>query len=274
MPRTRKWQQVVALIEGGAGTWQVATYVYCADQAVTRGGSDVEGAGENWRRKLYFRIPVRNPDLWNGPAVLGLLQETLSFVSEDEYYLEFEGLKDGPTLQQYLKFSEDASALVPREEVVLFSGGVDSLGGAVDEAVVHGRKVATLIRHRNSQMRDPRREACSLNECIDDGEGGTVERVQTIAAEEADRRLGRQARSDQETVELALDVEEVLNRLPDNLRGLCELLKTGSIADAARAMGVPRMTLNDHVKKLREFFEAAGLRDYLAGRPSSGECAG
>ena len=141
-------------------------------------------------------------------------------------------------------------------------------------ARVIDRKVAKLIRHRNSQMRDPRREECSLNECIDDGEGGSVERIQTIAAAEADRRLGRQERSDQETAELALDVEEVLKRLPDNLRRLCELLKTGSISDAARAMGVPRTTLNDHVKKLREFFEAAGLRDYLSVRPSSAECAG
>jgi hypothetical protein len=141
---------------------EVATYVYCADQAVTRGGSDVESAGENWRRKLYFRIPVRNPDLWNGPAVLGILQETLSFVSEDEYYLEFEGLRDGPALQQYLKFSEDASALVPREEVVLFSGGVDSLGGAVDEAIVHKRKVA-LVTHKPTQKLSRRhRRLCEL----------------------------------------------------------------------------------------------------------------
>lgn len=136
------------------------------------------------------------------------------------------------------------------------------------------RKVARLMRDRNCEKRDPRREACSLNEYIDDGEGGTVERSQTIAAEEADRRLGRQARSNQETAELVLDVEAVLKRLPDNLRTPCELLKTGSIADAARAMGVPRTTLNDHVKKLREFFEAAGLRDYLVGCPSSGVCAG
>ncbi len=136
------------------------------------------------------------------------------------------------------------------------------------------RKVAKLIRHRNSQMRDPRREACSLNDRVHDNDGETVERSQTIAAEEADRRLGRRVRSDLETAELALDVEAVLKRLPDNMHRLCELLKTGSIADAARAMGVPRTTLNDHVKKLREFFEAAGLRDYLAGRPSSGQCAG
>lgn len=136
------------------------------------------------------------------------------------------------------------------------------------------RKVAALIRDRNCEKRNPRREECSLNECVDDGKGGSVERIQTIAADETDRWLGRQARSDQETAELALDVEEVLKRLPDNLRRLCEFLKTGSIADAARAMGVPRTTLHDHVKQLREVFEAAGMRDYLANRPSSCPCAG
>jgi len=136
------------------------------------------------------------------------------------------------------------------------------------------RKVAAFIRDRNCKKRNPRREECSLNECIDDGEGGSIERIQTIAADETDRWLGRQARSDQETAELALDVEEVLKRLPDNLRRLCEFLKTGSIADAARAMGVPRTTLHDHVKQLREVFEAAGMRDYLANRPSSCPCAG
>jgi len=136
------------------------------------------------------------------------------------------------------------------------------------------RKVAKLIRDRNCEKRAPRREECSLNEYIDDGEGGAIELIQTIVAEGADRRLGRQERSDQETAELALDVEAVLKRLPDNLRRLCQFLKVGGIANAARAMGVPRTTLNDRVKKLRDAFGPAGLWDYLCGCPSSGECAG
>jgi hypothetical protein len=48
----------------------IATYVYCADQAVTRGGSGVEDVGESWRRRPFFRIPVRKPDLWRGGDVL------------------------------------------------------------------------------------------------------------------------------------------------------------------------------------------------------------
>lgn len=52
----------------------IAAYVYCADQAITRGGGGlVDGTkdspeiGQNWRRTLRFRIPVRNPDLWKSP---------------------------------------------------------------------------------------------------------------------------------------------------------------------------------------------------------------
>ena len=44
---------------------EIATYIYCADQAITRGGDGVANFGENWRRRLFFRIAVRNPDLWN-----------------------------------------------------------------------------------------------------------------------------------------------------------------------------------------------------------------
>jgi len=125
------------------------------------------------------------------------------------------------------------------------------------------RKISKLLRHQASEMRDYRRESYSLDERIDDGDGSTVARGETIAQEELDRRLGRRKRSDQEEWELAHDVAATLARLPEHLRRLCELLKTGSISEAAREMGVPRTTLNDHVKKLREIFEDAGLRDYL-----------
>ena len=119
------------------------------------------------------------------------------------------------------------------------------------------RKVAAFIRDRNCKKRNPRREECSLNECIDDGEGGSIERIQTIAAN-----------SNQETTDLALDVEAVINRLSDDLRRLCELLKTNSITDTARAMGVPRTTLYTYIRQLRKVFKAAGLQNYLAGRSS------
>src|SRR5262245_35736271 len=64
----------------------IATYVYCADQAITRGGGGIHDSGEigqNWRRTLFFRIPVRNPEVWSSNSVLPQLISTLSFLSED-----------------------------------------------------------------------------------------------------------------------------------------------------------------------------------------------
>jgi RNA polymerase sigma-70 factor (ECF subfamily) len=125
------------------------------------------------------------------------------------------------------------------------------------------RKISTLIRHHTCEMRDYRREACSLNERLEAENGATVELSETVAQEERDRMTGRRSRSAQEDWEFAQDMAATLARLPENLRRFCELLMTGNISDAAREMGVPRTTLNDHVKKLREIFEDAGLRDYL-----------
>ena len=113
---------------------EIATYVYAADQAVTRGGPGVENVGADWRRRLLFNIPVRNAAFWRKPEVMTALVETLSFLSEDEYHFEFIDLTNPPSLQRYLPFPTTGSAQTV-EEVVLFSGGLDSLGGAVQEVV-------------------------------------------------------------------------------------------------------------------------------------------
>ena len=69
---------------------EIATYVYCADQAISRGGPAQVGMGADWRRSFRFVIPVRNPDHWNRRNVLETLSSTLSFLSEDDYEFEFE----------------------------------------------------------------------------------------------------------------------------------------------------------------------------------------
>ena len=124
---------------------EIATYVYVADQAITRGGDGVDVFGADWRRRLFFRIPVRNPDLWNSRDLREQLVETLSFLSEDEYHFEFMKLTGQPATQRHLEFGGESP-----EEVVLFSGGLDSLGGAIQEAVCDQRSVA-LVTHKPTQ---------------------------------------------------------------------------------------------------------------------------
>lgn len=129
---------------------EIATFVYCADQAVTRGGDGSRKFGSDWRRKLFFRIPVRNPDLWNSPTLKDGLTETLSFLSEDEYYFDFVTLKAELPTQEPLEFD-----MPEADEVILFSGGLDSLGGAIQEAVVNKRSVA-LVTHQSTSKLVPR----------------------------------------------------------------------------------------------------------------------
>ena len=128
---------------------EVAAYVYAADSAIPRGGRTDAQMGARWRRNLRFVIPVRLPDLWSSGPVSSALAETLSFLSEDLYELEFRPLRNPPALADYFEFPDAKTAGFTPDEVILFSGGLDSLAGAVDEVVARGKKVA-LVSHRSA----------------------------------------------------------------------------------------------------------------------------
>ena len=118
---------------------EIASYVYCADQAVPRGGEGVRKFGNNWRRRFSFHVPVRQQHIWSSSAIRDSLQSTLLSLSDDEYSFHFTERADAVPLQRYLKFTDVNSPPSEIEEVLLFSGGLDSLSGAVQEAV-HDRK--------------------------------------------------------------------------------------------------------------------------------------
>jgi hypothetical protein len=135
----------------------LAAYVYTADQAVRRaGGGRVDGdeIGAGWRRAFRFRVPVREPDLWRSGPVLGELTSALSFLSEDSYEFEFVPIQHDAGFDDFIDF-----AATPYEcqidEVVMFSGGLDSLAGAVTESVVDKRR-ALLVNHRSNDKLTPR----------------------------------------------------------------------------------------------------------------------
>jgi hypothetical protein len=127
---------------------ELATYVYCADQATSRGRRTMEGGGAAWRRRFHFVVPVRQPDQWSQPAVGEVLRSALSFVSDDEYRFDFQRIAQPTPLQGYLQFSDVDPVVFKADEVVLFSGGIDSFGGVVEELVQHCKQVA-LVSHRS-----------------------------------------------------------------------------------------------------------------------------
>src|SRR5208283_2513687 len=130
---------------------EIAAYVYCADQFTKRGTKLMTDMGADWRRKFRFRIPVRCLDVWSKDSVLEALVETLGFLSEDEFSFEFLQAPASTGLQPYLGFSDPSAKEISLDEVMLFSGGLDSLAGAVDELIGNNKKVA-LVSHQSSTM--------------------------------------------------------------------------------------------------------------------------
>jgi hypothetical protein len=134
---------------------EIATYVYCADQATCRGGNKRIDYGEAWYRNFRFEIPVRQPDFWSSNDVQGDLTRCLNDLSGDNFEFAFSPQATPPGRQEYFEFGQDPGANV--EEVLLFSGGLDSFGGAVEEVLGRNRKVA-LVSHRANPKIDARQK--------------------------------------------------------------------------------------------------------------------
>lgn len=130
---------------------EVAAYIYCADQRSRRGSEKLTGHGRDWRRVMTFTIPVRRPDLWASEPVTDTLCETLGFLSDDSYSFFF--VKATDPLAERERYFENLveDAFIP-DEVALFSGGVDSFAGAVEDLVGHGKRLALVGHHSAPQV--------------------------------------------------------------------------------------------------------------------------
>jgi 7-cyano-7-deazaguanine synthase in queuosine biosynthesis len=128
---------------------EVASYVYVADSAISRGGNTDSRMGARWRRKFRFDIPVRLPSLWSSHPVQSALVETLGFLSDDDYQFRFRPLANPSAATDYFAFPNSGTVRFTPKEVILFSGGLDSFSGAVEELAVRHSRVA-LVSHRSS----------------------------------------------------------------------------------------------------------------------------
>ncbi len=70
-------------------------------------------------------------------------------MSDDTYTFEFRPLDVRPKVQSYLEFSGEDIESFSLDEVVLFSGGIDSFAGAVERLAADGKSVA-LVSHRSA----------------------------------------------------------------------------------------------------------------------------
>lgn len=125
---------------------EVAAYVYTADSA-TRRGTDWRGPEEPWARDLKFVIPVRDVEFWNRPEVKSSLICLLTYLSDDRYDFEFPELTQGREVQEYLELANTDWPVTSVPRVIMFSGGLDSLAGALESAALSDPLV--LVSHRS-----------------------------------------------------------------------------------------------------------------------------
>lgn len=128
---------------------EIAAYVYAADRLVSRGRSNAVEYNA-WGRTLDFRIRVRDYDFWSQETVRNQLSKTLQYMTGDmEVSFSFEpGHSTAPT---GMFDSDKTRAVSPGadDHIALFSGGVDSLAGALDLLTSDTGRVL-LVSHESS----------------------------------------------------------------------------------------------------------------------------
>lgn len=127
---------------------EIAAYVYTADATTKRTGSWEDDAVEPWDRHFRMVIPVRDRAFWTRPDVTTLLSRTLRVLADDTYDFDFEHLSTDRQEQHYLQLGEmDDWPFHGVSRVCLFSGGLDSLAGAVEMA--SRQEPLVLVSHRS-----------------------------------------------------------------------------------------------------------------------------
>jgi len=125
---------------------EIASYVYSADRLFRRGARD-QVDYSSWSRRFRFIVKVSDVEFWSCPRVTSALSRLLQFLGGDASYdfifqpgfeRQPETLFDNP--EHGFEFTD--------AEILLFSGGVDSLAGAIDLLQTQEKPVC-LVSHKS-----------------------------------------------------------------------------------------------------------------------------
>nr|WP_294504245.1 Qat anti-phage system QueC-like protein QatC [uncultured Rhodopila sp.] len=123
--------------EMGVDVLVLASHVHAADTRVSRTGESQDG----WTRELRLIVPVSDPDRWT--AAVPIFVRMLNFLTGDRWSL---GFRARP--RRFARVAPTPPGRLigpPFNDLALFSGGLDSLIGAID-ALEAGR-TPLLISH-------------------------------------------------------------------------------------------------------------------------------
>lgn len=124
-------------------------------------------------------------------------------------------------------------------------------------------RISNLCENRSAARRDPRREAFSLDDCprADDSQGETYGEL--LGPAQCDLSVRESCARNHE---LRVDIARLLCGLPPSMADLCRRLAYQSVTEISRTTGIPRGTLYEHIKRIRQVARASGLYAYLESR--------
>ena len=126
---------------------EIAAYVYCADSKISRSSPKLTDHGSAWQRNLTFHIPVRDIAFWKQREISQALSNVLNFMSGERFCFRFyESINPVTQIEQYFEFDDDP--LQP-DNIVLYSGGLDSFAGVLEQ-IGNGNKKLALVSHHSA----------------------------------------------------------------------------------------------------------------------------
>ena len=123
----------------------ISTCVYGIDRLIKRKINSVDG----WSRDMKVKFSVSNPSKWK--SAKSHLETVLSFLTGDYWEVDFR--------KSNLSLPKTATDNLFREnysQVNLFSGGLDSLIGAIDSLTSKSKTKILFVSHYDPQMHGPK----------------------------------------------------------------------------------------------------------------------
>lgn len=115
----------------------VAAHVHAADTRISR----VEQSQDSWTREIRLVVPVSDPVRWG--AATSTLTKALNFLTGDRWTIGFRTRSD--RFATIAKQAPPSLLTPPFDSLSLFSGGLDSLIGAIN--LLHAGSTPLLVSH-------------------------------------------------------------------------------------------------------------------------------
>ena len=150
----------------------ISTIIYGIDVLIPRANNSING----WSRELDVTLPVENIDLWN--TIIEDLEKLLNFLTGDYWTLSF--TKRTENILFIPKNYRNIKSVSPSiyNKVSLFSGGLDSLVGVIDQLNLPNNHLV-FASHYDSKANGPKNDQNKVEKILRRKYGTNYYLVQT-----------------------------------------------------------------------------------------------